>query len=147
MINRDKRIFEIFHPEDKSPLSITISDSPVHAGFPSPADDHIEQKLDLNKALVKNPSTTFFARVKGESMIGDGVEDGDILVIDKSQDPYENCIAVCFLEGEFTLKRIRIQEDKITLLPANKRYKPIEVNPDDEFTVWGVVRSSINMFR
>ena len=140
MINRDKRIFEIFHPEDKSPLSITISDSPVHAGFPSPADDHIEQKLDLNKALVKNPSTTFFARVKGESMLGDGVDDGDILVIDKSQDPYENCIAVCFFDGEFTLKKVRIEGDNIVLMPSNPKFKPIIIKKENDFYIWGVVK-------
>ena len=86
-------------------------------------------------------------RVEGDSMQDAGIYDGNLLVVDKSLQPQDGDIVVCFLEGEFTLKRIRIQEDKITLLPANTRYKPIEVNPDDEFTVWGVVRSSINMFR
>lgn len=131
---------EIFRPDEGTSLYLTITDSPVYAGFPSPADDHLENKLDLNKALVKNPSSTFFARVKGESMIEDGVEEGDLLVIDKSAEPHENCLAVCFLEGEFTLKRVKLDGDDLLLMPANPKYKPIRVKKENDFYIWGIVK-------
>ena len=140
MSNSNNKPLELFRTEEQSKLYITISDSPVHAGFPSPADDHLENKLDLNKALVKNPATTFFARVKGESMNGEGVEDGDMLIIDKSLDPYENCLAVCFLEGEFTLKRVRLDGDNILLIPSNPKFKTIRVSRDNDFYIWGIVK-------
>lgn len=128
-----------FVPEDKSKIEITFSSSPVHAGFPSPAEDFAEARLDLNKALIKNPSSTFYARVKGESMIGDGIDDGDILVIDKSLNPKNNCLAVCFLDGEFTIKRVNIKKDIIYLLPSNSKFKPIEVTKENQFMIWGIV--------
>jgi len=134
------REIEIFSPEINEPLFISVSDSPVHAGFPSPAENIIENKLDLNKLLVKNPSSTFFAKVSGESMIDDGVDDGDILVIDKSVTPYDGAIAVCYLDGEFTLKRVRFMEGFILLVPSNSKFKSIKVDKDNEFLVWGVVR-------
>lgn len=134
------REIEIFSPEINEPLFISVSDSPVHAGFPSPAENIIENKLDLNKLLVKNPSSTFFAKVSGDSMIDDGVDDGDILVIDKSVTPYDGAIAVCYLDGEFTLKRVRFMDGFILLVPSNSKFKSIKVNKDNEFLVWGVVR-------
>ena len=112
----------------------------VHAGFPSPAEDFMDVALDLNKELVRNPSSTFFARVKGVSMIDDGVGDGDMLIIDKSVEPYDGCLAVCFVDGEFTLKRYRNMGDHALLIPANKDYKPIRVDADNQFSVWGVVK-------
>ncbi len=134
------REIEIFSPEINEPLFISVSDSPVHAGFPSPAENIIENKLDLNKLLVKNPSSTFFAKVSGESMIDDGVDDSDILVIDKSVTPYDGAIAVCYLDGEFTLKRVRFMDGFILLVPSNSKFKSIKVDKDNEFLVWGVVR-------
>lgn len=134
------RNVEFFSPEINEPLFISLSESPVHAGFPSPAENIIENKLDLNKLLVKNPSSTFFAKVSGESMIDDGVEDGDILVIDKSVSPYDGAIAVCYLDGEFTLKRVRFMDGFILLVPSNPKFKSIRVDKDNEFLVWGVVR-------
>ena len=134
------REIEIFSPEISEPLFISVSDSPVHAGFPSPAESIMENKLDLNKLLIKNPSSTFFAKVSGESMIDDGVDDGDILVIDKSVTPYDGAIAVCYLDGEFTLKRVRFMDGFILLVPSNSKFKSIKVDKDNEFLVWGVVR-------
>jgi len=134
------KIIEILKPDTVESLNIKFSDTPVNAGFPSPAENHLENTMDLNKALVKNPSSTFYARVKGESMINDGVEDGDLLVIDRSVEPYKNCLAVCFLEGEFTLKRVRLEGDELLLVPANEKFKPIRVKKDNDFYVWGVVR-------
>lgn len=130
---------EIYTPVVEEPLYLTFSDSPVHAGFPSPADDFLESRLDLNKALIKNPPSTFYARVKGESMVGDGVSDGDLLVIDKSINPYSNCLAVCFLNGEFTLKRVKVEEETIWLIPSNEKFKPIQVSKENDFIIWGIV--------
>ena len=131
---------EILKPDSVESLNIKLSDTPVNAGFPSPAENHMENTMDLNRALVKNPSSTFYARVKGESMINDGVDDGDLLVIDRSVEPYENCLAVCFLDGEFTLKKVRLDGVDLLLVPANEKFKPIRVKKDNDFYVWGVVR-------
>jgi DNA polymerase V len=131
---------EILKPDSVESLNINLSDSPINAGFPSPAENHMENTMDLNRALVKNPSSTFYARVKGESMINDGVDDGDLLVIDRSVEPYEECLAVCFLDGEFTLKRVRMEGEDLLLVPANEKFKPIRVKKDNDFYVWGVVR-------
>lgn len=136
----NSKIIEILKPDTVESLNIKLSDTPVNAGFPSPAENHLENTMDLNKALIKNPSSTFYARVKGESMINDGVDDGDLLVIDRSVEPYENCLAVCFLDGEFTLKKVRLDGDDLLLVPANEKFKPIRVKKDNDFYVWGVVR-------
>ncbi|HIZ87071.1 MAG TPA: translesion error-prone DNA polymerase V autoproteolytic subunit [Candidatus Coprenecus pullistercoris] len=112
----------------------------IHAGFPSPAEDIPGTALDLNKLVVKNPASTFFARVSGDSMEGDGIRDGDILVIDKSEEPRDGSIAVCFINGEFTVKRLNMHDGTITLLPSNPRYPAITVREGDEFTIWGLVR-------
>ncbi len=131
---------KIYSSESGESLYITLSESDIKAGFPSPAEDHSDLKLDLNKELIKNPSSTFFARVSGESMIDDGVDNGDLLVIDKSVTPFDGAMAVCYIDGEFTLKRVKIERDKIKLVPANSRYKPIEITNECDFQIWGVVR-------
>jgi DNA polymerase V len=118
---------------------IPLVSSPVHAGFPSPADDYIDLSIDLNKELIKNPSSTFLARVKGLSMKNAGIGENDILVVDKSLEPYNKCIAVCFLDGDFTLKRIRVEKKCIYLLPANPDFKPIKVTEINDFQIWGIV--------
>ncbi len=119
---------------------LPLSQSGVSAGFPSVADDPIELTLDLNRELIRNKAATFFARVSGISMIDDGVGDGDLLLIDKSVEPYDGCLAVCYIDGEFTLKRFKDNGDHALLVPANKAYKPIKVTSDNDFMVWGVVR-------
>ena len=124
-------------------MELPITSQSVHAGFPSPADDHIESKLDLNKALIKHPSSTFFVKVEGESMKDAGINDGDILVVDRSIEPYSGAIAVCFLEGEFTLKSLRIEDDSIVLVPANGAYKDIVISKNNDFLDWGSVTYSI----
>ena len=121
-------------------MSDKIELAEVHAGFPSPAEDFMNVALDLNKELVRNPSSTFFAKVKGVSMIDDGVGDGDMLIIDKSAEPWDGCLAVCFVDGEFTLKRYKNMGDYALLMPANKDFKPIRVDADNQFAVWGVVK-------
>lgn len=112
----------------------------IHAGFPSPAEDIPGTALDINRLLVKNPASTFFARVSGDSMEGDGISDGDILVIDKSEEPRDGAVAVCYINGEFTVKRLGINDGKIILRPSNPRYKAIPVREGDDLAVWGIVR-------
>jgi len=113
--------------------------SPISAGFPSPADDYVDVSLDLNKHLIKNPAATFYAKVKGDSMINAGIHDGDLLVVDRSLDIYDNCIGVCIIDGEFTVKRLKKESDKVLLIPENEEYKAIEVTEFNDFEVWGIV--------
>ncbi len=116
-----------------------LAGATVSAGFPSPADDYMEAGIDLNRELIRNPGSTFFGRVKGTSMKDSGINDGDVLVIDKSLEPANGTIAVCFLDGEFTVKRIRIEKGVVCLVPENKEFKPIAVSDSNDFMVWGVV--------
>lgn len=111
----------------------------ISAGFPSPADDFIDTGIDLNKELIRHPSATFYGRVKGDSMKDMGIHNGDILVIDKSLEPADGKVAVCYIDGEFTVKKIKIEHDCCWLIPANKSYSPIQVTQENEFLIWGIV--------
>lgn len=111
----------------------------ISAGFPSPADDFLDINIDLNKHLIKNPSTTFYGKVRGNSMIDAGIHDGDLLIIDKSLEPKNNKIAICYIDGEFTVKRIKIEKDTVWLIAENKDYKPIKVTKDNDLIIWGLV--------
>lgn len=111
----------------------------IAAGFPSPAEDFLDTSIDLNKELIKNPSSTFYGRVKGNSMRDAGVENGDLLIIDKSQQPKNGMIAVCFLDGEFTIKKIKIENNCLWLVPANSDFNPIQVTAENDFLIWGIV--------
>lgn len=128
-------------------LSIPFIENTISAGFPSPAEDYLESGIDLNKELIRHPSTTFFGRVKGDSMSGAGIFEGDILVIDKSIEAKDDDIAVCFIDGEFTLKRIKKDKDAVWLIPANEKYKPIKVTADNDFLIWGIVTSVVRKIR
>ncbi|MDT3369676.1 MAG: translesion error-prone DNA polymerase V autoproteolytic subunit [Bacteroidota bacterium] len=110
----------------------------VKAGFPSPAQDFIAQAIDLNKYIIKHPAATYFALVNGVSMDTD-LSEGDLLVVDRSLDPQDGKITVCFVDGEFTVKKIRIEKDRCLLVPSNPDYPVIEVNKDNDFTIWGIV--------
>jgi len=119
---------------------VPLAASSVHAGFPSPADDFLEGTLDLDSLVVRHPEATFFARVEGDSMKDEGIVEGDILVVDKAVEPADGCLAVAWIDGEFTLKRVRMERGRVLLVPANPVYPTIEVGPDDDFAVWGVVQ-------
>lgn len=113
----------------------------VKAGFPSPAED-MREKLDLIKLLVRHKASTFFFRVSGVSMVDADMDEGDIIIVDRAVQPYNDCKAVCFIDGEYTVKRMEISEDRVRLMPANSRninYQPIEITPENNFMVWGVV--------
>ena len=111
----------------------------ISAGFPSPADDFKELRISIDQEVVSNEEATFYARVAGESMQGAGLDDGDLLVIDRSKEPEDNNIAVCFIDGEFTVKRLKVTPECIYLMPENSKYKPIQVTEENELIVWGVV--------
>ena len=114
----------------------------IKAGFPSPADDYMHDSLDFNRDFIRNPEATFYGRVEGDSMIEAGICDGDIAVIDRSAEPADGDIIVAYVNEEFTIKYLDLSHKKdgyIELRPANKRFKPIRINADDDFEVWGVV--------
>ena len=126
-------------PKKGDSLGQWLVEHGISAGFPSPADDFKEIRISLDKELVKNKDATFYARVSGESMIGAGLDDGDLLVIDRSLSPESGKIAVCLVDGEFTVKRIKKEKNKLYLMPENKKYKPIELKEENELIIWGVV--------
>jgi DNA polymerase V len=130
---------EIFNSANEVALSLPFVVNGISAGFPSPALDFEDARIDLNKELIKHPLSTYYGRVKGVSLKNAGIDDGDIMVIDKSLRPTHGKIAVCFLDGEFTAKRILIENDKVILMPENDDYKPIIVTPENNFVVWGIV--------
>lgn len=129
----------IYTPQSENSIEIPLSEERVAAGFPSPADDYSSLKLDLNRELIKNPASTFYARVSGLSMVDEGINDGDLLVIDKSLDPHDGCLAVCYIDGEFTLKRFERHNGYGLLMPANKDFHPIKVTAENNFVIWGIV--------
>ena len=128
-----------FLPDDSFSEGQQFVTSGIKAGFPSPAADFEENKISLDKIVVKNKETTFYAKASGNSMTGAGIDDGDILVIDRSIEPINNKIAVCLIDGEFTVKRIKIEGENVFLMPENSNYNPIKIELHNEFVVWGIV--------
>jgi DNA polymerase V len=119
----------------------------VAAGFPSPADDYVEERLDLNRLLVRNRAATFFLRVKGNSMTGAGIFDGDIIVVDRSLEPADRSVVVAVVDGELTVKRLRLQDGRAELHAENPDYAPIRLQQDQELSIWGVVTSAVHTVR
>jgi DNA polymerase V len=132
-------VLDFYNADLTTSLELPLAGTGISAGFPSPAEDFEDVSLDLNKTLVKHPAATFYARVKGSSMTDAGISDGDLLVIDKSLEPKAGDIAVCFLDGEFTVKRIALQSDGMYLMPANTEFNPIRISDENEFQIWGIV--------
>lgn len=128
-----------FAPDFENTSEITFTDTGISAGFPSPADDFKEYRISLDRTLVKNKEATFYAKVSGQSMVGAGLDDGDLLIVDRSLEPEHNKIAVCFIDGEFTVKRLILEADCIYLQPENPDYKPIKVTEDNDLQIWGIV--------
>lgn len=137
---------EIFPASTKILLELPYVKEGISAGFPSPVDDFIDTAIDLNHELIKHPSSTFFGRVRGDSMKDLGIHNGDLLVIDKSLEPASGKVAVCYVDGEFTVKSLKIEKDNIWLLPANNSYKPILVTKENDFMIWGIVTNVIKSF-
>lgn len=117
---------------------------PVSAGFPSPAEDYIEGRLDLNQYLIKNPAATFFVKVSGSSMIDAGIHDGDILIVDRSLQAADKKVVIAVVKGELAVRRIRTEGSRLTLIAENRDYKPLRVEEDMGFEVWGVVTNVIH---
>ena len=136
---KNKNSLNFFIPKKENNIGQWLSEEGISAGFPSPADDFKEVRISLDRELVKNKEATFYARVSGDSMIGAGLEDGDLLVIDRSLNPENSKIAVCLVDGEFTVKRIKKIKKTFYLIPENKKYSPIEITEENELTIWGIV--------
>ena len=126
------------------PCNLPLFLERVSAGFPSPADDYMEDRLDLNRYLVKHPAATFFVRASGDSMIGAGIHSGDILVVDRSLEPANNSVVIAALNGELTVKRLVKTAGRLHLVPENERHRPIEIREGMDFEVWGVVTNVIH---
>ena len=126
-------------PKKGNSIGQWLIEQGISAGFPSPADDFKEVRISLDRELVKNRDATFYARVSGESMVGAGLDDGDLLVIDRSLDPENGRIAVCLVDGEFTVKRIKKEKNRLYLMPENKKYNHTEIKEENELIIWGVV--------
>lgn len=135
----NKSSLTFFTPDFESDIKIPYFDHGVSAGFPSPALDFMEKSIDLNKALSENPLATFYIKVEGNSMINAGINDKDVLVVDRSLEPQNNKIAICFIDGGFTVKRIKLEKSGLWLMPENEKYKPIPVTEDNQFIIWGIV--------
>tara|TARA_B100000700_G_C14508309_1_gene607389 strand:+ start:70 stop:495 length:426 start_codon:yes stop_codon:yes gene_type:complete len=116
----------------------------VYAGFPSPAEDHLDLDLDLNEHLIKHPAATFYVYAKGDSMINSGIHDGDLLIVDRSLNPGLKSIVIAVINGEFTVKRIKKINKELYLMPDNDSYKPIQITTDMNFQIWGIVTHTIH---
>jgi DNA polymerase V len=138
------KITQIFKTSQSKQVKLPLFLESVKAGFPSPADDFIDKKLDLNEYLVQHPTSTFFVRVTGDSMIGAGIHSGDILIVDRSLEPQDNNIIVAVINGDLTVKRLRKKNGTVVLYPENVNYEPITITAEDDFSVWGVVTSVIH---
>ncbi|WP_396188593.1 LexA family protein [Flavobacterium sp.] len=128
-----------FLPDTKRGLELSFISAGIKAGFPSPAADFDETRVSIDQIVVKHKEATFYAKASGTSMIGAGIDDGDILVIDRSLEARNGKIAVCFVDGEFTVKRIKVEQDCVYLVPENPKFEPIKVTEENELIVWGIV--------
>ena len=143
MLTKNTQNLTFFTPEIFDDTGALFFDTGISAGFPSPAEDFKQQRLSLDQVLIKNRLSTFFARVSGQSMINAGIDDSDLLVIDRSLEPENNKIAVCFLDGEFTVKRLKVDNAGVWLQPENPDYPIIKITEENDFVIWGIVTNVI----
>jgi len=136
----------LFPIEKSKPVYVPLFSHAVPAGFPSPADDYIQGRLSLDEHLIVHKESTFFVRAKGSSMVGAGIFDGDLLVVDKSLEPQSGDIVIAVMDGELTVKRLIRQGETVILRPENRRFKDIELKDGQELQVWGVVTSTVKKF-
>ncbi len=141
MENTDKLsdFMDLFSVDNSTKRAIPLITFGLSCGFPSPSLDHIDKKIDLNEVLIPHPNSTYFGRAKGKSMINAGIEDGDLLVIDRGLEPVNGKIILCFINGEFSVKQLSITPEGVELISFNPNYPPIKIKNFDEFQVWGVV--------
>jgi DNA polymerase V len=138
---------KIYKTDKLSSLPLDFYLNPVCAGFPSPAEDHLDIALDLNEHLIKHPSATFYIYAKGNSMEGSGIYDGDIMVVDRSLEASSGNVVIVAISGEFTVKHLLIKSKKTYLMPANQDYKSMLITNDMDVQIWGVVIHTIHSFR
>ena len=136
------RIMRPLERTDSVPCPLFMTAVP--AGFPSPADDYIDGKLDLNSHLIKHPAATYFVRADGDSMIGAGIHHGDILVVDRSLKPYDGNVVIAVIDGELAVKRLRISGETLALVPENGNYEPLVFGEETSCEIWGVVTTVIH---
>jgi len=134
----------IYRPDQSTKRKRPLFMVPVSAGFPSPAEDYIEGKLDLNEYLIKHPAATFFVKVTGNSMIDLGIHPGDTLIVDRSLEPVDKKVVIAIVNGELTVKRIRVAKDKVFLMSENRDCKPLRIEAETGFEVWGIVTNVIH---
>lgn len=132
------RVTEIYELDQSTKLELPLFTSRISAGLPTPGDDFVDRRLDLNE-LVKHPDSTFLVKVEGDSMINAGIHEGDILIVDRALEPVNNRIVVASLNGELTVKRLRIRETSVFLVPDNPQYEITEIKPLTDFRIEGVV--------
>lgn len=133
------KTIDIYSALTETELELPFVDEGISAGFPSPALDFVNLTIDLNKHLIKHPSATFYGRVKGQSLKNAGISDGDLLIIDRSLEPANGKIAVCYIDGEFTAKRIKRTKSELWLMPENDDYQAIKIEEENNLIIWGVV--------
>lgn len=140
----DSTIHEILNVDTKTKMPVTLYISVVQAGFPSPAEDYVEGKLDLNQHLIKHKAATFFVRAAGDSMKNAGIFPGDLLIVDRSLEAKAGNIVIAALNGELTVKRLKMLHGAPSLSPENSTYSDIKITKDDDFSIWGVVTNVIH---
>ena len=140
------KTLELYACDTSKPLNTPYFESGVSAGFPSPAEDHMQSKIDLHDLLIEHPSATYYVRVNGDSMLGAGIVNGDLLIVDRSLEVTNNCIVVAHIDGEFTVKRIKKNKNNIFLQAENTNYKTIKITEDMDFELFGVVAHAIHHF-
>lgn len=138
--------FAVYQPANDEHIELPLFSHKVVAGFPSPADDYIEKHLDLNDKLIRNKEATFLLVVEGDSMQKAGIQDGDILVVDRSVTPVDGKIVIAALDGELTVKRLSVKSTGTWLVPENDHYPPIPVREESDMVIWGVVTATISQF-
>lgn len=138
------KIEAVYYPGRTTECKLPLFMIPVEAGFPSPAEDYIEGELDLNKHLIKHPAATFFVRVTGDSMVDAGIHPGDILIVDRAIEPADKKVVIAVVNGDLTVKRIRMIKGKAFLMPENENYKPLQIEEEMNFEIWGVVTNVIH---
>jgi DNA polymerase V len=137
-------VLTILQPDFSTSIERPLFLSKVPAGFPSPADDYLEGKLDLNEHLIKHKAATFFVRVTGDSMLDAGIHDGDLLIVDRSLEAQDKSVVIAVVNGEFTVKRIKKEHGRVWLMPENTNYQPMEMVEGSHLEVWGVVTNVIH---
>ena len=130
---------DFYSVDDTAFEKIPLFEGSVQAGFPSPADDYMDMDLDLHDHLVQNPSATFCVKAIGESMTDAGIQSGDVMIVDRSLEPENRSIVLAVIDGEFTVKRVNVNDNELYLMPENDTFTPIKITEEMDFQIWGVV--------